>query len=276
MATTTTAAAAAAAEARPFPLHTGIATVSAVERLTPRMARITLTGDDLAGFPDEHPGEILTLIWPAEGHDTPALPLDGWRFPAGAPEQHARNYTIRAYDPDGPQLSVDVVLHGDHGTASRWAANVAPGDTIGFGGPRVHFFADPAADCTLLAGDETALPAIAATVERLPHDHKAYVFIEVADASERQPLTLACDAEVTWVHREGGHPARSTRLLDAVRAADLPAPSEATMKVWVAGESLVVRGLREHQRSEPGLTIGPIQAIGYRKHRDTPHDVDQA
>src|SRR4051794_22049745 len=114
---TTAEAAATAAQARPFPLHTGIATVGAVTRITPRMARITLTGAGLAGFPDEHPGEILTLIWPADGHDAPTLPLDGWRFPPGTPEQHARNYTIRAYDPDGPALTIDVVLHGDHGTA---------------------------------------------------------------------------------------------------------------------------------------------------------------
>jgi len=45
-------------------------------------------------------------------------------------------------------------------------------------------------------------------------------------------------------------------------------------KVWVAGESAVVRGLREHLRDERGLPIGPMQAIGYWKHRETPDDVD--
>lgn len=274
--TTTAEAAAAAAEARPFPLHTGIATVATVARLTPRMARITLTGDALAGFPDEHPGEILTLIWPAEGHDEPVLPLDGWRFPPEAPEQHARNYTIRAYDPAGPTLTIDLVLHGDHGTASRWAAQVQPGDTIGFGGPRVHFFPDDDADFTVLAGDETALPSIAATLEHLPSDHKVFAFIEVADAAERQDLAPACDARVTWVHRDGEHPGRCTKLLEAVRAAALPCDGSAPArgKVWVAGESLAVRGLREHFKGERGLTIGPMQAIGYWKHRDTPDDVD--
>jgi len=44
--------------------------------------------------------------------------------------------------------------------------------------------------------------------------------------------------------------------------------------VWVAGESAVVRGLREHLRDERGLPIGPMQAIGYWKHRETPDDVD--
>jgi NADPH-dependent ferric siderophore reductase len=264
--------AAAGAPARPFPLRTGIAAVTAVRRITPRMARIVLTGDALAGLPDEQPGEILTLIWPAPGHAEPVLPLDGWRFPPGAPEQHARNYTIRAYDPAGPSVTIDVVLHGDHGTASRWAAAAAPGDAIGIAGPRVHFVADAEADYTLLVGDETALPSIAATLERLSPGHTARAFVEVADAAERQPLAAACDAHVTWVHRDGAPAGRSGRLLDTVRAAVLPGRG-AVAKVWVAGESLAVRALREHLRDERGLAIGPMQAIGYWKHRDTPDDV---
>jgi NADPH-dependent ferric siderophore reductase len=266
--------AAAGAPARPFPLRTGIATVAAVTRVTPRMARIVLTGDVLAGLPDEQPGEILTLIWPAPGHAEPVLPRDGWRFPPGAPEQHARNYTIRAYDLAGARVTIDVVLHGDHGTASRWAAAVAPGATIGVAGPRVHFVAQPDAGCTLLVGDETALPSIAATLERLPAGHRVVAIVEVADAAERQPLAPSCDAEVTWILRDGEPAGRCDRLLDAVRGAALPGDDGAAVKVWVAGEALAVRALREHLRDERGLPIGPMQAIGYWKHRDTPADVD--
>lgn len=268
-------AAATAAQARPFPLHTGIATVTAVERITPQMARITLGGDAVAGYPDEEPGEILTLIWPAEGAEEPVLPLHGtWRFPDGTPDQHARNYTVRAYDPEaagGPALTIDVVLHGDGAIASRWGGSVQPGDRIGVAGPRTHFTTDPDADYTLLAGDETALPSIAATLERLPEGHRALAFIEVADADERHALEPRCDAEVVWVHRDGDHPGRCPKLLDALRAATLP-PGRA--KVWVAGESLAVRALREHLRDERGLPIGPMQAIGYWKHRESPDDAD--
>jgi NADPH-dependent ferric siderophore reductase len=264
-------AAATASDTRPFPLRTGIATVTHVERITPRMARITLGGDAVAGFPDEQPGEILTLVWPADGAAEPVLPLDGWRFPPGTPEQHARNYTIRRYDADAPSVAVDVVLHGDRARASRWGGRVRPGDTIGVAGPRLHFVADPEADFTLLAGDETALPSIAATLERLPAGHRALAFVEVADAGERQALEPSCAAEVVWVHRDGAPAGRCPKLLDALRAATFP-PGRA--KVWVAGESLAVRALREHLRDERGLAIGPMQAIGYWKHRETPDDVD--
>jgi NADPH-dependent ferric siderophore reductase len=265
-------AAATAAQARPFPLHTGIATVTAVERITPQMARITLGGDAVAGYPDEEPGEILTLVWPAEGAEEPILPLKGtWRFPPDTPEQHARNYTVRMYDAAAPSLTIDVVLHGDGAIASRWGGSVQPGDRIGVAGPRTHFITDPDADYTLLAGDETALPSIAATLERLPEGHRALAFIEVADAGERQDLEPRCDAEVVWIHRDGEPAGRCPKLLEALRTATLP---DGRAKVWVAGESLAVRGLREHLRGERGLRIGQLQAIGYWKHKKTPEDVE--
>lgn len=263
--------AAARARDRPSPLAVGAAEVHAVEELTPGMVRVTLAGAALAGFPDEEPGEIITLILPDEQTGEVVLPVDGWRYASGVPAPHWRNYTVRAYDPDGPTLVVDIVRHGDHGRFSAWAGTVAVGQRLGFAGPRIHFYAEPDADWTLLAGDETALPSIAATLERLPAGHPTFVFVEVADADERQELRTAADVRLEWVHRDGDPAGRSRRLEQALRGASLPGGRG---KVWVAGESLAVRGIREHLRDERGLEIGPQQAIGYWKHRDTPDDVE--
>ena len=233
------------------------------------MARITLGGDAVAGFPDEQPGEILTLIWPAEGATSRSC-----RSTAGAsrptrPSQHARNYTIRRYDPTGAEVAIDVVLHGDGAHASRWAGSVSPGDRSAIAGPRLHFVPDPDADYTLLAGDETALPSIAATLERLPAGHRAHR-LHRGRRRGRAPGAGAAprgevEVEVNWIHRDGAPAGRCPKLLEALRAATLP---YGRAKVWVAGESLAVRALREHLRDERGLQIGPMQAIGYWKHRD--------
>lgn len=263
--------AAARARDRPFPLRTGVMEVRRVTRPAPNVARIAFGGEDLRGLPDEEPGEIITLIWPGEGREEPVLPATGWRFPEDCPEQHCRNYTVRDYDPARPELTIDFVLHGDHGEASRWATAARPGQVVGFAGPRIHFFSEPDAAWTLLAGDETALPSIAATLERLPAGHPTRVFVEVADETCRLPLASAAEVDLVWVHRDGEAPGRCARLEEAVRAADLPGGHG---KVWVAGESLVVRRLREHLKGERGLSIGPLQAIGYWKHRDTPADVE--
>lgn len=258
---------------RPFPLLTGMMAVETIERPTPRLARITFSGGGVDRFPDDEPGEIVTLLWAGAGRDEPVLPGEGYRFPEGRPDdQHERNFTVRALDREAGTLTVDFVIHGN-GRACRWASSARPGDRIGFAGPRVHFFADDTADWTLLAGDETALPSIAATLERLPPGHRTLVFVEVADAGERQVLDTPAAADVRWVER-GGQPAgRSRRLAEAVMGADLP--EAGTAKVWVAGESLAIRPIREYLKRDRGYTIGPMQAIGYWRHRDTPEDLDE-
>src|SRR6185295_19801272 len=163
---------AAAAARRAFLACTGVAAVVAVRSPTPAMRRVTLGGPALRRFFVEEPGEIVTMIWPADGAEV-ILPRTGWRFPPGvADAQHARNYTVRAWDPRTKALDIDFVLHGDHGLASRWAAAVTERDTIGFAGPRKHWTA-AATDWSLIVADETGLPAAAAILETLPAGHRA-------------------------------------------------------------------------------------------------------
>ncbi len=256
-----------------FPLVAGIVEVVAVTPVTPRMVRIAFTGTVLDEMPSDEPGEIVTFIWPVEGRDV-VLPVEGWRFPPEADGQHTRNYTVRRLrhdDPDhGTVLEVDFVLHGDHGRATAWAGRAAVGQRLGIAGPRMHWVTDPEAAWSLLVGDETALPAIAATLERLPRGHRALAFVEVAGPDERQPIEAVCDAEVVWLSRDGDPAGTGTRLVDAVRAATLP---EGRAKVWAAGESMAIRDVREHLRDERGLPPETLHAIGYWRHRTTPDDV---
>jgi NADPH-dependent ferric siderophore reductase len=214
----------------------------------------------------EEPGEIVTLLWPAPGREL-VLPREGWRFPPGVAEaQHCRNYTVRRYDPAAGELDIDFVVHGDHGPASRWAAAAAPGDSVGYAGPRTHWTADPAADWTLLIADETGLPALAAIAETLPPGHPAIAVVEVADAREEQPLPSRADLEVRWLHRDGAPAGPSARLEDAVRALALP-PGRG--RAWGAGEAHAVRGVRRYLCAEAGLGAAAVSVLGYWKHRLT-------
>jgi NADPH-dependent ferric siderophore reductase len=249
---------------RPFPLRTGMAEVLRLEPLGSRMTRFVLGGEALAGLPLEQPGEIVTLLWPAPGRDL-VLPEAGWRFPPGvAAAQHARNYTVRAWDAAAGELSVDFVLHGDHGRAARWAAGARPGDRIGFAGPRVHW--QPAGDAawSLLVADETGLPALAAIAETLPPGHRALALVEVGDAGEEQPVDCAAELDLRWLHRDGAAPGTTTLLADAVRALDLPAGRG---RAWGAGEALAMRDVRRHLRE----TLEDVDVLGYWKHRNTPN-----
>lgn len=259
--------------AREFPLRTGELRVAAVERPAARLARIVFEGPELADLPDEQPGEMISLIWPAPGRREAVLPGPGWRFPPGTPPQHCRNFTIRSYDRGRARAVVDFVLHGDAGPASAWARRARPGDRLWFGGPRAHYYDDPGCEWALLAGDETALPSIAATLARAPAGQRLFALVESdGGGADRGELADPAGATVTWVEPEGPAPHRSRALERAVRELPLPAGPG---KVWVAGEAGVVRGIRTYLRDELGLAIGPRQAIGYWKHRETPGWVER-
>jgi NADPH-dependent ferric siderophore reductase len=231
---------------------------------TPAMARITLSAPAFADFGVTEPGEIITLGWAPDG-DELVLPQLGWRFPDGKPEQHWRNFSVRSHDPGAATLDVDFYLHGDAGIAAAWALRAAPGDRVGFAGPRVHWAPREEATWSLLVADETGLPALLAILETLPDGHRSIALIEVADDGERQPVEPACEADVRWVTRGARPPGGTTVLADALREVELP---HGPGQVWGGGESKVMRAVREHVRAERELPRGTVQALGYWKYDD--------
>jgi NADPH-dependent ferric siderophore reductase len=107
---------------------------------------------------------------------------------------------------------VDFVLHGD-GPASSWAAQAEVGQKIVIGGPRGSMIIPDAFDWYLLAGDETALPAIGRRLEELPAAARAVAVIEVASKEEEQLLRTNAQAEIIWVHRNGAEAGNNDLLL---------------------------------------------------------------
>ncbi|GII63964.1 hypothetical protein Skr01_40490 [Sphaerisporangium krabiense] len=243
---------------RAFPLATGMLEVASVTRLSPLMRRMVLRvdGDPL---PVEEPGEIITLVWPAPGAEV-VLPERGrWRFPPGTGPQHAVNYTVRRHDPRAGLVTIDFFDHGEEALASRWARHAAPGDRVGYAGTRVHWAADPFASWTLLAGDETALPSIAAVAETLPAGGRHIAVVEVRDAAERAALDAA-HPEVHWVYRGERAPGVGRAVEDVVRGLELP-PGRG--QVWAGGESLMIQSLRRHLTRERGVPRDQVCALGY-------------
>jgi NADPH-dependent ferric siderophore reductase len=255
--------------ARPFPLCTGIATLVHRRALTPRMARFTLSAPAFAELGVEEPGEIITLGWCEPGEEL-VLPERGWRFPRGKREQHWRNFTVRAHRPEQAEIDVDFFLHGDLGRASAWAARAVPGETAGFAGPRLHWQRDPDAAWSLLAADETGLPALLAILETLPGGHRAIALAEIHDDGERQAVKCAAELDLRWLSRDGRPPGTTTRLADAAAQIVLP---PGTGQAWGGGEALAMRGVRDTLRAA-GVPRESMNVMGYWKHRLTPEDVE--
>src|SRR5262245_48531240 len=185
-----------------------VAQVYRVERLTPHMTRVVFGGDGLAEFSvGDYTDHYVKLQFPVEGVTYPE-PFDLQRIREELPAEQwprTRTYTVRRWDAAARELTVDVVLHGDEGVAGPWAMRVQPGDDVRFMGPGGGYAPSADADWHLLAGDESAVPAIAASLERLPAGARAFVFVEVSGPEEEQKLETPGDATVTWLHR-GGSP----------------------------------------------------------------------
>jgi NADPH-dependent ferric siderophore reductase len=189
----------------------------------------------------------------------PGIARDGrvvW--PQGAHGVSLRSYTARRQDPARGEVDVDFVLHGD-GPAAAWAAAAAPGAVRGVAGGAA--LGERPAGWLLLAGDETALPAITRILAGADPATRGVVLAEVADAAEEQPLGAPAGVAVRWLHRGGTPPGETDLLAAAVAALDRPAGDD--VFAWVAAESAAVRAIRADLRGRWGLGRAQHHAIGY-------------
>jgi NADPH-dependent ferric siderophore reductase len=242
------------------------ARVTAVRPVTPRTVRVTFGAASFAEVPAGAPDQYVKVFFPLPGRAAPELPrtadVTSWyRTYLAMPDAvrpPMRTYTVRAHRPAAAEIDVDFVLHGDTGPASAWASRVTPGDRVAFLGPYGRYDVPAGTDWQLLAGDETAVPAIGAILEQLPAGARAAVYLEVPERGERRPFETRGAVEVHWVIR-GARP-HGTALLAAVRAAALPG---GTPYAWVSGEAGVVKLVRRHLVREREVDKRRICFTGY-------------
>ncbi|MDE8670450.1 siderophore-interacting protein [Pseudarthrobacter sp. H3Y2-7] len=215
-------------------------TVSSVQELSPTFRRITFGGYSLRDFGVS--GDTLDLriklMIPSLDGDGRQIPLPTFTMNASGWYQEwlamdpavrgsMRTYTVRSERLDGvyPEIDVDFVMHSDaggyldtvNGPAANWAQNARPGDALTIIGPN-----NRAAQCrtaetyggiewrpglaqrVLLAGDETAVPAISAILESLPSYMSGHAFLEVPEAGDFLDLKTDAAVDITWLARGAG------------------------------------------------------------------------
>jgi NADPH-dependent ferric siderophore reductase len=236
-----------------------VLTVVSVATVTPSVRRVVLSGapDAVAAA-----GPTVNLLVPRVGDAEPRWPRiqrDGrivW--PDGSHGVALRSYTARRQDPAAGIVEIDFVLHGD-GPAATWAAAARPGALLAVAG--AASLAERPARWLLLAGDETALPAISRLLAAAAPGTTGVALLEVAGPEEEQPLTAPDGIAVRWLHRGGTPPGESTLLVDAVAALDRPEGDD--VFAWVGAESAAVRAIRADLRGRWGLGRAQHHAIGY-------------
>lgn len=237
-------------------------TVERITEVTPHMRRITLSGPGLGPYADG--GLHVKLFIPPQGATALQLPVPGEDgIMIELPDEvrpTVRTYSVRSVDLDAGTIDVDFVLHGDHGSGSRWALHARPGDVVGVRGPIGRPV--PEADWYFLVGDETALPVIARTLEFLPQGAKGVAIIEVADDSEQQPIHFDADIELRWLYRNGATAGSTSLLVDAVRAVEMP-PAGSRIHAMAGVEYTAFKAIRRYWRDDLKLNKKDVMPVAY-------------
>jgi len=283
------------------------AEVARVRRLTPHFVRVTFTTADFEHFGLARLDQRIKLVLPhPDGTISEFGQTDGagdwydrWRaLPTG--ERNAfRTYTVRRIDPELRELDVDFVVHHDAGPAGAWAEQAAAGQRLVIVGPDARSphsgggldWHPGTARRVLLAGDETAAPAILSILERLGDDYDVDAFIEVPTAADALPVVCDERFRVRWIPRD--EQPHGCALIDALTnwtganldvlasaAAprrqkiaeidvdlellwDSPEEGDGEFYAWIAGEAATVKTLRRLLVTQHGVDRKRVAFMGY-------------
>ena len=257
------------------------ASVRTVAQLSPHFVRITLTGPQLGYFGTDGADQRIKLLFPAPNGQLTDVGADDdeairrgtwyedWRTLAEDERSPMRTYTVRAVRPELAEVDVDMVTHGDAGPASRWVQRAVVGDELVVVGPdsrSIHSaggrdWAPGAAQEMLLAGDETAAPAICAILEALEPGRTAHAFIEVPTSADFLDVHLPEGADITWLAREEhqhGHALVPAVRDWAARHLDVIAPAKAVVSQSLEDVDVDAQLLWD----SPVLQVQPIDSCG--------------
>lgn len=234
--------------------------VVSTRQLAPHMVRVVFGGGGFDTFvPSDFTDSYVKMVFVDDDVDMAGLPrpltLDSFADLPISKRPAVRTMTVRHVDVAAREMAVDIVVHGEHGVAGPWAVAAQPGEPMYLMGPGGAYTPDPAADWHLLAGDESAIPAIAAALEALPATAIGKAFIEIAGPDDEIPLKAPESVEVNWVYRGG-----RADLAPEDRAGDhAPLIEAVTSAQWLPGQvhvflhgeaQAVMHNLRPYIRNE--------------------------
>jgi len=278
--------------------------VRRVTDLTPSFRRFTFAGDSLDRWGDPGWDQRVKVVLPLPDGDLDGFPRGEdwylrWRDLPAARRHPFRTYTVRGVR-DG-EVDIDMVVHPVDGPASAWIAAAGVGDEVVLVGPTTESAAEyggvdflPPAQTRrfLLAGDETAAPAIAVILEQLPAEARGIAVLEVPGSSDTAYLPRHRGIDVRVFPRNGAR--RGEALVrEGNRAADELAPAgpahaveefdvdtgilweaprsarggavlrSTPLYAWLAGEAGAIKALRRHLVGDLGLDRRTVAFMGY-------------
>ncbi|KAB3520955.1 siderophore-interacting protein [Corynebacterium sp. zg254] len=242
------------------------ATITGKESVSPAMVRIRANAPGLIGRELTKTDHYVKILFVPEGAPY-SWPFDLAHIKDTQPKKYrpvTRTYTLRSVDTETGDIAIDFVLHGDTGLAGPWARDVEVGETFAFVGPGGGWAPTPRYDHFVLAGDESAAPAIAASLEKIPSTSTAIAFFEVEGPGHEFAVPEGDNITVRWVYRHGSMPGRA--LADAVRFYECP---EGSVGWFVHGVAEMIKEIRRELYVGRGVSKKDASISGYWRLRMT-------
>lgn len=222
-----------------LPPNCRVATVIDAQWFSNSFIRITLHAERLESYTNIGlhfrigiPPVDRTPVWPH------LSPKGKTIWPQGVDKLHTPAYTTVTVTPESNELTFDVYAH-NHGETCAWATGLAEGTDLRkeiiLSGPGGNWM--PPTQQLIIAGDETALPAIRRTLETATPDDNIFAFVEMATRQDFELATESINHQITMLPRSEGLSAKAALL----------ALDEDTVKdsyIWFAGEKSDARELR--------------------------------
>ncbi|MFV0433993.1 MAG: siderophore-interacting protein [Leucobacter sp.] len=262
------------------------AEVTRAERISPSFVRVTVAGEELAGWRHLGFDQWFRLAIPVAGESTrfdrlsKRFDMRGYLRYLTLPKATRpaiRNYTVREFrragdsgdssgdsGRSGGELDIDFVVHGDDGSpgsgiAGPWAASLPLGARVALIDQGCGYRPVEGARRVVLAGDESALPAVLGILRDLPRDVIGEAIIEVPDAADEQPHEAPAGVEVRWITRAHGAAIGEAALAALRTTGEWDEPVSA----FVAGEQRLASGGRRFLVNDRGLPKNDVDFCGY-------------
>jgi NADPH-dependent ferric siderophore reductase len=234
------------------------ATVTRIERITTRLIRVELTGAELREMAVPEPAGSVRLLLPtARGLVIPEWTGNLFVLPDGT-RATIRTLTPLGFDSARGTVALEIVDHGP-GAATGWVRDAVEGDEVAVSGPARGWVPGPDDRRILLAGDETAIPALRQLLGATAGRHvTALVEVPVLDAMVE--LTAAGDATLEWLVTPAGTPPGQV-LADTLAAH----PLHDVDHVWAGGEAAAMQRIRRDLFEVRGLPRHRATVRGYWK-----------
>lgn len=221
------------------------------------MIRVTLAAPEIGDMDPECAGANCKLFLPQNGQ---ALADFTAQLESG-PRPTVRTYTVRTIRTGAGEMDIDFVDHGDGGPASAWARQAKAGDFLGFAGPGPVKVQSFHADRYLVVADMSALPVAAATLGVMPKDAKGTAIFEIMSPDDKQEFPMPEGVETHWIVNPNPHQP-SSQIPDMIAEMDW---SDDVVQTCIAGESGMIKTLRQHLLVENGLPKQDCYISGYWK-----------